>query len=178
MTILISSSLNLLLAGLTGLSLVSCAPTSADNNQNSSTSYFEDVSSSHLPSFADLHSLDAAFGDVDTDGDLDIVIAVENDVNRLYINDGKGKFHWKENVFRQAKNDTEHVRLMDFNNDGILDAIFVAEDDQNPEFYLGNGDGTFLDLSDDLPSKSEANGLAAGDVNADGLPDILIANSG
>jgi len=53
-----------------------------------------------------------------------------------------------------------------------------AEDDQNHEYYLGNGDGTFTDVSDRLLAKSEANGLDVADVNADGLMDIVIGNSG
>lgn len=157
---------------------IACIPSAETGITASSTPYFDDVTTTHLPSAPDLHSLDAAFGDVDGDGDLDIVIAVESDVNRLYINDGAGKFTWKEGVFRDIKTDSEHVRLADFNNDGKLDAIFVAEDDQTPELYLGNGDGTFRDLSDRLPGKSEGNGLAVGDVNKDGLPDILVGNSG
>ncbi|HEY1009180.1 MAG TPA: VCBS repeat-containing protein [Daejeonella sp.] len=156
---------------------IACIPSTQTPSANS-TAYFNDVTATHLPQAPKLHSLDAAFGDVDMDGDLDIVIAVENDVNRLYLNDGSGKFTRKEGVFRGIKADSEHVRLTDFNDDGKLDAVFVAEDDQTPELYLGNGDGTFRDLSDYLPAKSEGNGLAVGDVNADGLPDILVGNSG
>lgn len=144
----------------------------------SETPYFEDVTATHVPQSPDLHTLDAVFGDMDGDGDLDVVLAVENDVNRLYLNDGKGKLSWKKGTFRDAKHDSEHVRLSDFNGDGRLDAIFIAEDDQTPELYLGNGDGTFRDMSDGLPAKSEGNGLAVGDVNADGLPDIVVGNSG
>ncbi len=158
--------------------LVYLACTFPRTPSNSETSYFEDVTSTNLPQDANLHALDAAFGDVDGDGDPDIVLAIENDVNRLYLNDGKGKFSWKKGAFREAKHDTEHVRLTDFNGDGKLDAIFVAEDDQTPELYLGNGDGTFRDLSDELPAKSEGNGLAVGDVNGDGFPDIVVGNSG
>jgi hypothetical protein len=156
---------------------LACAP-SPEQGPVSSTAYFNDVTASHLPQAPTLHSLDAAFGDVDLDGDLDIVIAVEGDVNRLYLNDGTGKFNWKKGVFRDIKTDSEHVRLTDFNNDNTLDAIFVAEDDQTPELYLGNGDGTFKDLSDELPAKSEGNGLAVGDVNRDGFVDIIVGNSG
>jgi hypothetical protein len=89
-----------------------------------------------------------------------------------------GKFTWKKGVFRNIKADSEHVRLTDFNKDNKLDAIFVAEDDQTPELYLGNGDGTFRDLSDALPAKSEGNGLGVGDVNGDGFVDIVVGNSG
>jgi len=43
---------------------------------------------------------------------------------------------------------------------------------------LGNGDGTFRDASDRLLGMSEGNGLDVGDVDGDGLPDIVVGNSG
>jgi hypothetical protein len=143
-----------------------------------STPYFTDVTQTHLPLDPKVHSLDAAFADVDGDGDLDIAVAVENDENRLYINDGSGKFSWKKGVFSSAKNDTEHVRFADFNGDGLLDVIFIAEDDFNHELYYSRGNGTFIDKTNLLPAKSKGNGLALGDVNGDGLPDIVLGNSG
>jgi len=109
---------------------------------------------------------------------LDIVLALENQPNRLYINDGNGNFTWEKGVFKNANHDTEHVRIADMDNDGFVDVVFVAEDDQNHEYYLGNGDGTFRDVSDRLLGRSEGNGLDIGDVNADGLPDIVIGNTG
>lgn len=57
---------------------------------------FTHVTATNLPESADLHSLDAEFGDFDTDGDLDIAIALENGPNRLYRNDGTGKFADRE----------------------------------------------------------------------------------
>src|SRR5690606_29304014 len=142
------------------------------------TTYFTDVTATHLPIDPEAHALDAAFGDVDNDGDVDIVLALEAQPNRLYLNDGTGVFTWKENAFISEPHDMEHVRLADFDADGNLDCIFVAEDDQNHEYYLGDGAGTFLNVSDRLPNKSEGNGLDVGDVNGDGLPDIVVGNSG
>ncbi|WP_177181273.1 FG-GAP repeat domain-containing protein [Parapedobacter koreensis] len=150
----------------------SCTP------PNAMTSYYHDVTATHVPSDPEAHILEVAFVDVDGDGDLDVIAALEADENRLYLNDGSGKLTWKKGVFKAAKHDTEHVRAADFDGDGILDVVFVAEDDQTPEYYLGNGDATFRDVSDRLLGMSEGNGLDVGDVDGDGLPDIVVGNSG
>jgi len=146
--------------------------------QSIETQYFKDVTSTHLPIDANAHILDVVLADMNGDGHLDAILAVEKAPNRLYLNDGSGKFSWKKDVFLAAAYDTEHVRIGDFDKDGYLDVIFVAEDDRNHEFYLGNGDGTFRNVSDRLPAKSEANGLDIGDVNGDGLLDIIVGNTG
>ncbi len=147
-------------------------------SQDMETRYFRDVTATHLPSDPEAHPLDVALIDVDRDGDLDAILALEGMPNRLYLNDGTGKFTWKKGVFAEERHDTEHVRLADFDKDGHLDVVFVAEDDQNHEFYLGRGDGTFENATERLPARSEANGLDVGDVNKDGLPDIVVGNTG
>ncbi len=146
--------------------------------QDSARFYFDDVTDTHIPLDPEAHALNPLLVDIDGDGDLDAVLAMELDENRLYINDGTGRFTWKKNVFKPVKHDTEHVRAADFNQDGHIDLIFVAEDDQNHELYFGKGDGSFQDMSARLLGRSEANGLDVGDVNGDELPDIVVGNSG
>ena len=138
---------------------------------------FTDVSATNLPQFPTLHALEAAFLDVDRDGDLDIAVAVEYGPNRLYLNDGQARFTWREGAFGTARHDNEHVRAADFDKDGNMDVIFVAEADEVHQLFLGDGRGGFRNVSDRLPSGSQGNGLAVGDVNRDGLPDIVIGNT-
>nr|WP_295924273.1 VCBS repeat-containing protein [uncultured Dyadobacter sp.] len=142
-----------------------------------STATYIDVTSRYVPAAPSLHALDIAFVDVDHDGDLDVVLAVEYGVNRLYLNDGKGKLTWKEGAFGNVRHDSEHVLTADFNKDGYADIVFVAEDDHFHQLFLGGPGGNFQDVTDRLPAQSEGNALAIGDVNGDGLPDILVGNS-
>ncbi|MET0742828.1 MAG: VCBS repeat-containing protein [Microvirga sp.] len=139
---------------------------------------FIDATYTHLPLAPDLHAMDAAAIDVERDGDLDLAIAVENGVNRLYLNDGTGHFSFRPGAFGSAVHDSEHVRAADFDGDGLMDLVFVAEADEVHQLFLGNGRGGFVDASDRLPAQSQGNGLAVGDVNGDGLPDIVVGNTG
>lgn len=138
---------------------------------------YRDATATHVPAAPDLHALDVVMVDVDSDGDRDIVLAVENGVSRLYLNDGTGRLSWKKGAFGTTVHDNEHVRAADFDRDGHIDVVFVAEDTRRHQLYLGNGAGGFADASGRLPRRSQGNALAVDDVNGDGLPDIVIGNS-
>ncbi|MDZ7694347.1 MAG: VCBS repeat-containing protein [Balneolaceae bacterium] len=144
--------------------LLGCSSSTAQTN-------YRDVTDTHVPSAPELHALDATFTDVDDDGDLDAILAVEMGVNRLYLNDGSGHLSYEEGVFGEGAYDTEHVVATDFNKDGIEDVIFVAEDDQTHQFFIGEANGNFTDATDRLPAMSEGNALAVGDLNGDDLPE-------
>jgi hypothetical protein len=144
---------------------------------NASSAYI-DVTATHVPAAPTLHALDAAFADVDRDGDLDVILAVEGDVNRLYLNDGKARLTWRQGAFGSKAHDTEHVLSTDFDRDGYADVMLIAEDDQVHQLFYGDGKGAFTDVSERLPARSEGNGFAVGDVNRDGLPDVVLGNSG
>ena len=144
--------------------------------QDSSATYV-DATSMLVPQASDLNTLDAVFVDVNNDGILDVVIAVEYGVNRLYMNDGTGRLTWKKGAFGEGTHDTEHVLSADFNQDGYPDIIFVAEDDHTHQYFLGSEDGEFTEVTERLPRQSEGNALAVADVNGNGLPDIIVGNS-
>jgi hypothetical protein len=138
---------------------------------------FRDVTATHVPRAPELHALGAALVDADGDRDLDVALAVEGGVNRLYLNDGRGRLTWRAGAFGSAAHDSEHVLSADFDRDGRPDLVFVAEDDRAHQLFLGAGGGRFVDASDRLPARSEGNGLAVGDVNGDRLPDVVVGNS-
>jgi len=163
-------------AAILALLMVGAIPGQAQD-EGASTLLFDDVTDTHVPPSKYLHALDVALMDVDGDGDLDAVLAVEMGPNRLYLNDGQGHFTWKQGALGAKAHDTEHVLSADFNRDGYPDLIFVAEEDHAHQLFLGGPRGELTEASDRLPKMSEGNGLAVGDVNGDGLPDIVIGNS-
>jgi hypothetical protein len=81
-----------------------------------------------------------ALGDVDGDGDLDAFVSNYDKQNILWINQGgkqggtPGTFKESEISFPKMGN-TAEVRLVDFNNDGRLDA-FVVNSDKPGEVWL------------------------------------------
>ena len=167
---------NFFRAAVCGLAATS-SPNAA-SQASSTTAVFIDATATHVPRAEKLHALDAELVDVDRDGDLDVVLAVEGDANRLYLNDGKARLSWRQKAFGTAEHDTEHVLSADFNRDGFADVMFIAEDDQVHQLFLGDGKGGFADVSDRLPARSEGNGFAIGDVNGDGWMDVVMGNSG
>lgn len=168
-----STLIQLALAG----SAVAVLSTHITHAQERPSGEYVDVTTTHVPLGPDMHVVDGVMIDVDHDRDLDIVVAVEHGPNALFMNDGTGRLTWKAGTFDSTPRDNEQVRAADFNRDGHMDVIFIAEEDEVHQLYFGNGTGGFVDMSKRLPRGSQGNGLAVGDVNGDGLPDIVVGNT-
>jgi hypothetical protein len=112
-----------------------------------------------------------ALGDVDGDGDLDLVTGNSSDPNRLYLNDGSGTFGAGSDV-SGVVSQTLSVALGDVDGDGDLDLV-VGNYDQANRLYLNDGSGTFDAGSDVTTDAYNTQSVALGDVDGDGDLDLV-----
>jgi Tfp pilus assembly protein PilF len=127
-----------------------------------------------------VRSRDAAFGDFDEDGDIDLFVVNENAGNILYTNLRQGQF---QDVTAASGLTSEGgsgaAAVGDYNNDGFLDIFVTALSGGNYYLYRNKGDGAF---ERDTRSKEmfqalqKVIGLDAAffDFDNDGFLDLLV----
>jgi len=121
-------------------------------------------------------SVDVVSVDIDQDGDKDIILANEYQVNTILFNNGQAQFDYNPNTLLASLHDSEDIAVADFDLDGDLDILFVSEDDFEHEFFLNNGSGSF-ELTPIDPF-SASNSVCVEDFNGDDVPDLFIGNLG
>ncbi len=123
----------------------------------------------------------AAFGDFDDDGDIDLILANNNDPDILYTNLREGKF---KNISSTSgigdQKGSTAVAVGDYNNDGYLD-LFIGSSGAAPCRLLQNKkDGTFMDDKNADEWLKDLNGIKCDkaeffDFDNDGSMDLLVA---
>lgn len=110
-----------------------------------------------------------AMGDVDGDGDIDIVVA-GGTLNEVAVFLGNGDMTFKARVTYAAGTSPFSSKLIDTNNDDVLDIIATTTDGR-ASIYLGNGNGTFKARTSYSVGTVGSN-IITGDVTGDGVEDF------
>jgi hypothetical protein len=154
---------------------------------NDGRGVFTDVTSTHMPGVP-LSSSHAGFGDVDNDGDLDLVLThggasrFGSGQTQLYLNDGTGHFSdaTAARMPAQLVNQPMDVQFGDVDGDLDLDILIASRGPAGSKLYRNDGAGYFTDVTDvDLPVAFTGTvyGFELGDFNGDGSLDIVGANA-
>ncbi|KMT66196.1 FG-GAP-like repeat-containing protein, partial [Catenovulum maritimum] len=126
-----------------------------------------------------------AWGDVDKDGDIDLIFVNSGQANNLYLNDGSNTFTTSATSIATDSVSSTSAVLVDVDNDTDLDLVIGNYDETNKLYYndgTGNFDATGTLIGEhngswiwgDNPTEK----IIAADVNKDGYIDILTANNG
>jgi tetratricopeptide (TPR) repeat protein len=125
-------------------------------------------------------TVDAAFGDFDEDGDIDLVVINSDGANRLYSNQRQGIFRdISEEAGIPVMEGASAVSVGDYNNDGFLDLVIASSVAGGSGMFLNGGDGTFhRDLNSEEVTKSlrdlRVNDAELFDFDNDGFLDLLV----
>src|SRR5205823_1798796 len=128
------------------------------------------------------YNMGVAIGDVNNDGWPDVLVTQYRGV-RLFLNNGNGTFTdvTEEAGLRDPLWATS-ASFVDYDRDGWPD-LFVAHDAAANHLWINQRDGTFHEeavqrgLAFNARGQAEGNmGIALGDVDGDGLPDLFVTH--
>jgi hypothetical protein len=150
---------------------------------NDGTGFFADESGLRLPSFSSTVATEPKSGDLDGDGDFDILVPGFGARSRLLINDGAG-FFTEETELRlpgvASDNDrTSGFVLFDFDFDSDLDIFEGNALNSDNRLLVNDGHGFFVDESADrIPIDYHRSHVGRNaDYDGDDRIDVVICNA-
>ncbi|MFZ9942551.1 MAG: FG-GAP-like repeat-containing protein [Bacteroidia bacterium] len=112
----------------------------------------------------------SSFGDLDNDGDLDLLLTNHDYDNQIFVNDGTGNYTEALNTGIGNFNITPIESVMqDFDNDGYLDILISGTEWL---YFHNNGNMTFTRRTGVFANNGMVS-FATGDLNHDGFVDIF-----
>ncbi len=157
----------------------SCAPLQYFHNNGDGT-FTEQASKAGLGD--QLGGLNIIQTDYNNDGCLDILVMRGGweipQYKSLLRNNCNGTFtDVTKSVGLTVPTSTQAAVWVDINNDGFLD-LFIGNENGPAQLFLNKGDGTFEDISHSagIDQVGFVKGVAAGDYDNDGYPDLFVTN--
>lgn len=126
---------------------------------------------------------DLAFSDVNQDGHLDLVVAVnEEPAIVVLLGDGKGAFEVASAKPLTLSDGLSEMAVGDLNGDRLPDLAMITHDSYNVMLAVGDGKGgfSFAATSPAVMKTGDhphTHGLGIGDLNGDGSLDLVTANN-
>lgn len=113
----------------------------------------------------------ASFGDIDNDGDLDLMITNHDYASQIFQNNGSGVYTDITASTGFTVSDITPIEsvMEDFDNDGFIDILVTGS---SSRFWKNNGNGTFTRING-LFNNNNMESFAIGDVNHDGWIDVM-----
>ena len=119
-----------------------------------------------------------AVGDLDGDGDPDLVIATATGTADVWFNDGQGSFSPGQDLgaLVGSENNSKQFALADLDGDGDRDLVFVGPvGGAGAGIWFNDGHGAFTAATQTPPSNALY--VAAGDLDGDGDADLVFGLS-
>lgn len=128
----------------------------------------------------DENTQDAAFGDFDDDGDIDLIVVNDSGIT-VYSNQRQGEF--KDITAESGLSEVERansVGVADYNNDGFLDLFFTSAEGGTVGLFQNQGNGSFKPIQKSKKlfapvQKTKTYDSRFLDFDNDGFLDILVA---